>query len=110
MKIPPGRFIDFREVEIDGTPCLITIEADLDSSVDDDDCYSPADVQAWLDGLWRYVGVTLQTATGTASTWAVEYGQMPARHIDLDSLIRDPCPFLDDQACTLPQLLLSELS
>lgn len=62
-----------------GAVARVFVRADYDIRPDDVDCYSEADVEAWRDCLWRYVGVEAQVTLwdgcyGSTSIWGVEQG------------------------------------
>lgn len=67
---------------VDGFKLEAVIVPDFDASPMEAECYSPADVEAWKNDSWSYVG-TIVTASregvelGSASLWASEYGWSP---------------------------------
>ena len=63
----------------DGATARVYVYADDDADPTDADCYDDADVQAWREDRWRYVGVTAVVTLadgrrGEASLWGVEMG------------------------------------
>lgn len=83
-------------VEIKGVYFRVDIDPDYDAKPTDADCYSDADVTAWRNGDWRYVGVTVSVSDHPSmsdSLWAIEFGSMPTAEITLSRLINDhPVP------------------
>lgn len=75
--------IERRELgERDGFDLVALKVADDDTDIDDFDCYEPADVKAWKDDDWSFVGVIVQASRdgielGEASTWGTEDGHSP---------------------------------
>lgn len=91
--------LDTRMIEHNGVAYKIEIVADADARPDEADCYDAADLSAWRNDEWRFVGVVVTTKSGDASTalWGVEYGYSPGwgRDIDTDELITSyPVPDL----------------
>lgn len=79
--------IEWRHVRHEGVSFTVTLYVDLDSTPFDADCYSAADIQAWRNDLWSYVGVILTTTMSQASVWGVEYGQLADTSIGIDDII-----------------------
>lgn len=68
-------------VTVDGREYRVTLEDDLDSSIDDADCYSEEDIAAWRNDVWNYVGVIVTPLSVpeskqfelSDSLWGVEF-------------------------------------
>lgn len=95
--------IESRNITVDGIKYNVRLVSDLDGSIDDADCYTDEDKQAWRDGRWSFVGVIVSAdidgidpAYVSASLWEVYYGTSPSwviadvrptGTVDLDELI-----------------------
>ena len=64
----------------DGYRLTLTVHDDMASQPDDDDCFDPADIEAWREGRWRYVGIEVAVVDddgdelASDAVWGFELG------------------------------------
>ena len=64
----------------DGYRLTLTVHDDPDSRPDDTECFDPADIEAWREGHWRYVGIEVAVVDddgaelGSDAVWGFELG------------------------------------
>jgi len=86
--------LDTREFTHDGNNFRVRIMEDTDASPGDYDCYSSADIDAYNNGDWRYVGVILyayrpgKALESVVSVWAVEYGFIGDTYVGMDEIVQ----------------------
>lgn len=82
--------IDSVLVKIRGVFFQVDIDPDHDPKPTDFECYSDADIKAWQEGAWRYVGVTVSVREHpsiTTSLWGVEWGEGAEWRVDMSKII-----------------------
>lgn len=83
--------IDQKMVTVDGKVYLVMLMPDHCASPYEADCYTSEDGEAWRNGDWRYVAITILDSDNehVDSLSGVEYGDMSSDlHIDLDYLMQ----------------------
>ena len=64
----------------DGYRLTLTMHDDTDFQPDDVECFDPADIEAWREGRWRYVGIEVAvvdddgTELASYAVWGFELG------------------------------------
>jgi hypothetical protein len=64
----------------DGYRLTLTVHDDTDSRPDDVECFDPADIEAWREDRWRYVGIEVAvvdddgTDLASYAVWGFELG------------------------------------
>lgn len=86
--------IDAKAVLVDGKAYLVKVVADRDTSPSDygADTFTQADIDAWRDGHWRYVGLIVESADDAdknTSLWSVCFGRMGEVTVTIDDLIAE---------------------
>lgn len=72
--------IEMNTVSVDGYTVILRKFYDEDAKPTDYDCYDEADIEAWRNNEWRYVGVTAEavkdgvTFPASAGIWGSEDG------------------------------------
>jgi len=102
--------IEVRPFMHEGRAYMVAIVPDDHTTPDHADCYTPADIERWRAGDWRYVGVIVIDESGSSdSLWAVHYGYADGWHYGLDSILNDEYGCIDGVPHTLPQSLAMDI-